>query len=243
MNNLHHPLYPTVDGKPPKTPQHEKPSKKPSKSDANKYDSFASQSPSSDPNHHNNKFDFVNYDDELTHHPNDAQNSGPGPGFFNPSASKNQYSDYDSYGHGGNVNGAQQPPGRPNPNTLPFNPFQQNADHQSHQGQDKIPPELFNILGPNPQNLEPHIRIEQLLQHIQGADAGGGIHLPSFVNQQQPNGVNYPFVDHNAGAQPDIPGLHGQRPTGGHFISNENIKFIFMSLLRYLMPLLLYELI
>lgn len=226
LNNLHNPLYPTVDGKPPKIPQQEKPFKKPIKSDPNTYNPFGHQQPnqSEQQNHHSNKFDFVNYDDEISHHSNSAQN--PGPGFFNPSASKNQYADYDSYGGGTGHLPPPPPPPSQKPN-LQYHPYQNPDQVHSH---DKLPPELFNILGPNSQNLQPHIRIEQLLQHIQGADQSGNIHLPSFVQQQQ-NGVNYPFIDHNpAGSQPDHlpngPIAVGQRPTGGHFISNSLHAFI-----------------
>lgn len=229
-------MYPTVDGKPPKIPQQEKPLKKPIKSDLNNYNPFGTQSPSPAEqinNHHSNKFDFVNYDDEISHHSNNAQN--PGPGFFNPSASKNQYADYDSYGGG---TGHLPPPPPPTtsqqqkPN-LHYHPYQNPDQVHTH---DKLPPELFNILGPNSQNLQPHIRIEQLLQHIQGADQSGNIHLPSFVQQQ--NGVNYPFIDHNPSAiqPPDAPGhtAIGQRPTGGHFIFHSMHAFLRNIILYFL---------
>lgn len=182
LNNKHHPLYPTVDGKPPKIPQ-EKPHKKPSKldNDANKYhDSFTHTIP--DQNDDNNKFDYQNYDEDIiNHHHNTNSNAqDPGPGFFNPSTTKNQYTDYgDHYGDAG----VQQ---KPNPT---YHQYGQDSIHS-----DKLPPELFNILGPNGQNVQPHIRIEQLLQHIQGPDANQGpllhgqnVHLPFGGIDQRPN--------------------------------------------------------
>ena len=193
FNNVHA-LYPTIDVKPPKTPQ-EKPPKKSTKSDSKYQEDPLSQSHAphhTDHNHNNNKFDFVNYDDDITHNGggnNQQQQGGPGPGFFNPSASKNQFPDYDPYG--GQVNNKKKP-------NLVFNPYGQ--DHQNHVGggqDNKLPPELYNILGPNAQN----IRIEQLLQHIQGSDLNAGpllhgqnIHIPFAPNQ---NGVNYQFGEHN----------------------------------------------
>lgn len=205
LNILHqHPLYPTADGKPPKSPTKDK---KPIKSD--KYNPFAPSAPTTsstendnEPTHHSDKFDFVNYDDEdihSSHDPNGHHNTnnghgqsvGPGPGFFNPSASKTQYGDFDPYGH--NINAQNGGEGKP------FNPYHQSGGNSPINQQpiaaDKLPPELFNILGPNPQNLQPHVRIEQLLQHIQGGQDGGNggnLHLPSFVPQN--NGINgYPF--------------------------------------------------
>lgn len=241
LNILHqNPLYPTVDGKPPKTSTKDK---KPIKSD--KYNPFAPSAPSSsaenendnenenEPTHHSDKFDFVNYDDEdipghSSHDPNGHQNAnnghgqsvGPGPGFFNPSASKTQYGDFDPYGHNINAQNGGGGGGKP------FNPYQQNGGNspvnQQPIASDKLPPELFNILGPNPQNLQPHVRIEQLLQHIQGGQDGGNggnLHLPSFVPQN--NGINgYPFgqVVGGGAEQQNLnhPGL--RPPTGSSLI-------------------------
>lgn len=204
--NNHHPLYPTVDGKPPKIPQ-EKPHKKPSKLDnnSNKYhDSFTHTIP--EQNEDNNKFDYQNYDEDITNHHQHTNTNpqDPGPGFFNPSTTKNQYSDYDhSYGEQG-VNHQ-----KPNP---PYHQYGQDSIHP-----DKLPPELFNILGPNTQNVQPHIRLEQLLQHIQGSDPNQGpllhgqnIHLPF-------GGGGGQFIDQQPHSnRPDI-GIGQQRPTGGHF--------------------------
>lgn len=235
LNNLHqNPLYPTVDGKPPKTSTKDK---KPNKPD--KYNPFAPSAPTSssvedetnEPTHHSDKFDFVNYDDEdipgqSAHDPNGHHNLnnghpgqssvGPGPGFFNPSANKDQYADFDPYGH--NINAQNGGSGKP------FNPYQQNGGSSSANQQpiasDKLPPELFNILGPNGQNLQPHVRIEQLLQHIQGQDggSGGGLHLPPFGSQS--NGINgYPFgqVGGSGAEQQNLnhPGHPGLRPPTG----------------------------
>ncbi|KAJ6634088.1 putative epidermal cell surface receptor, partial [Pseudolycoriella hygida] len=197
--NKHHPLYPTVDGKPPKIPQ-EKPHKKLSKPDnnPNKYhDSFTHTIP--DKNEDNNKFDYQNYDEDITneHHHSVTNPQDPGPGFFNPSTTKNQFPDYDhSYGE----------------HHKPNSPYHQYGQDSLHP--DKLPPELFNILGPNTQNVQPHIRLEQLLQHIQGADPNQGpllhgqnIHLPygggQFLDQrphpdigivQRPTGHGYPTL-------------------------------------------------
>lgn len=143
------PFYPTHDGKPPKVPQ-DKPHKKFNKEDKkNNYNNNVFVPPST---HDNNKFNNVNYGDNtrLPHPPPVHQ---PGPGFFNPDASKDQYSEH-------------------------------HVDKQ-----------LFNILGPNTQNLPPHIRIDQLLQHIQSQDQNGvppthgqNFNLPFQPNQ---NGINY----------------------------------------------------
>jgi hypothetical protein len=135
------PFYPTHDGKPPKVPQ-DKPHKKFNKEDKkNNYNNnvFIPQT------HDNNKFNNVNYGDDTRIPPVHQQ---PGPGFFNPDASKDQFSEH-------------------------------HVDKQ-----------LFNILGPNTQNLPPHIRIDQLLQHIQSQDPNGGqsFNLPFQPNQ---NGINY----------------------------------------------------
>lgn len=247
LNILHqHPLYPTVDGKPPKTPTKDK-KPPPHTIKPDKYDLFApSGGPSTtssaenehephEPTHHSDKFDFVNYDDEdisgplSSHDPNQhnlhhngaggVPSGGPGPGFFNPSASKTQYGDFDPYGHNINAHNGGKP----------FNPYGSTSPGVNQQpiSADKLPPELFNILGPNPQNLQPHVRIEQLLQHIQGGQdlvngnggGGGNLHLPSFVSQSN-NGLNgYPFGQVGAdGEQPHInhPGL--RPPTGSSLI-------------------------
>lgn len=166
------PFYPTVDGKPPKVPQ-EKPQKKPTKDE-----SVFHSGP-----HNPNKYDFVNYDEEDIRD-NNSHQEGPGPGFFNPSASKNQFNDFN-----------------------PFSPNQQ----QNHDKQ--LPPELYNVLGPNNQNLPPHVRLEQLLQHIQSQDSNQGgihsqnIHVP-YPGQQ--NGI-YQFGGEH---QPSGNGISGRPPPG-----------------------------
>lgn len=168
------PFYPTVDGKPPKVPQ-EKPQKKPTKDEA-AFQHPGVQNP--------NKYDFVNYDDDDIKE-NNSHQEGPGPGFFNPSASKNQFND--------------------------FNPFSPNqAQHHDKQ----LPPELFNALGPNNQNLPPHVRLEQLLQHIQGQDSNQGgihsqnIHVP-YPGQQ--NGIYQFGGEHH----PSGNGISGRPPPPG----------------------------
>lgn len=146
------PFYPTLDGKPPKVPQ-EKPHKKFNKEDKkNNFNNNIFIPPSSV--HDNNKYN-VNFGDDV------RPQQQPGPGFFNPDASKNQFPD-------------RLPPPLPG---------------QQH----PIDTQLFNILGPNTQNLPPHLRIDQLLQHIQqqdpnGANNGQNINLPFTPNQ--PNGIN-----------------------------------------------------
>lgn len=147
------PFYPTVDGKPPKVPQ-EKPHKKFNKDD--KKNNFSNNVFVPPPAHDNNKYNVNFGDDSRPLNP-----PQPGPGFFNPDASKNQYPE-----NGG--------PGQQHP----------------------IDKQLFNILGPNSQNLPPHIRIDQLLQHIQSQDPNGGplihgqnVNLP--FTPIQPNGINY----------------------------------------------------
>ncbi|XP_037041376.1 putative epidermal cell surface receptor isoform X2 [Bradysia coprophila] len=196
--NKHHPLYPTVDGKPPKIPQ-EKPHKKPSKLDSNpnKYhDTFTHTIP--EQNEDNNKFDYQNYDEDITnhHHHTNANPQEPGPGFYNPSTTKNQYPDYDhSYGE-------QSVHQKPNPTYHHYGPDSINSD--------KLPPELFNILGANNPNVQPHIRIEQLLQHIQGPDPNQG---PLIHGQN----IHLPFGGGQFGDQrPHTDSGVGQRPTTGH---------------------------
>lgn len=249
-NGLNNPVYPTIDGKPPKIPQ-EKPQKKPTKIDTKYQTHFTQLPPTSqqhntesptDYNEQNNKFDFSNYDDDISHHLNIGQN--PGPGFFNPSANKDHYPDYDLYSNQhSNSHQPQQPPQqrpgavvvqqKPKPPFGQFGVIGQNGGsagnvggpdliiHHSGPGQDKLPPELLNIIGGgNGQN--PHLRIEQLLQHIQGASGdpnsgplihGGHIQIP--FNQPPPqNAVNYQFGDHRG----EIVGVQQRPATGGLFI-------------------------
>ncbi|XP_070500745.1 putative epidermal cell surface receptor isoform X1 [Chironomus tepperi] len=149
------PFYPTIDGKPPKT-QQEKPYKKyHNKETKNKDHSTFIPNPNYD-NKHYNVYENHDHNEELRPHQ-------PGPGFFNPDTSKNQFPEISGHEHS------------------------------------KIPvdKQLFNILGQNPQNLPPHIRIDQLLQHIQGQDHpnqgpllhGQNINIP--FQPIIPNGINY----------------------------------------------------
>lgn len=82
------------------------------------------------------------------------------------------------------------------------------SDHPLHHAVDK---QLLNILGQNPQNIPPHIRIDQLLQHIQGQEQNQqnqGPHLHGFQPIQIPNGINYnqygENTDHNVHRQPGL---------------------------------------
>lgn len=78
-----------------------------------------------------------------------------------------------------------------------FNPYAiSNGDNRQ---------ELLNILGGNAQpDLPPHLRIEHIIQHIQG---NGDADQSQFGNgqQQHQNGLNYPFA---VGQQPN-----GQPPS------------------------------
>lgn len=236
-NNLN-PVYPTIDGKPPKIPQ-EKPHKKPSKTDQ-KYQTHFTQSPpivhetqTPDYNEQNNKFDYSNYDEDIAHHLNVA--AGPGPGFFNPSASKDHYPDYGLYSnqqrpqHPHNLHPQQQGSGaavqkpKPPPYGGQFN-GQELVIHHTAPGQDKLPAELLNIIGGGATNGQnPHIHIEQLLHQIQGASAdpnagplvhGGHIQIPFGHIPPPQNAVNYQFGDHRA----ELTGLQQRPQTGGLFI-------------------------
>lgn len=166
------PFYPTVDGKPPKVPQ-EKPHKKFNKDD--KKNNFGNNVfvPPSSVHPDNDKYNVDFSEDE------DQPVLPPGPGFYNPDASKAQYPD----------------------TTGPHHP---------------VDKQLFNILGPNGQNLPPHIRIDQLLQHIQSSqDGGAGPHLHGQnINLPftpiQPNGINY--NQYGEGPPPD----HHNRPGHRH---------------------------
>lgn len=88
----------------------------------------------------------------------------------------------------------QQPggPGFFNPDASKNQFPENNVSGQQH----PIDKQLFNILGPNSQHLPPHIRIDQLLQHIQQQDPNAGPHLHNQnINLPftpiQPNGINY----------------------------------------------------
>jgi hypothetical protein len=185
------PFYPTVDGKPPKTPQ-EKPSKKYQKEDGNKKDSGNNIFTPSGPGQHphpsqDTKFDFNNYHDlppSAVQNNNNQNQHNLGPGFYNPDT---KYGD--------------------------INPYEQSGLHPGIKQQQQIPPELLNFLPPNTQNLPPHLRIEQLLQHIQSQDNnnqgpqlhGQNVNLP--FAPVQPNGINYNQFG-------ESPPAMGNRPTG-----------------------------
>lgn len=113
----------------------------------------------------------------------DNTNDPQGPGFFNPTLAKGQFDPYNPYSQ--------------NPNTIQDKPAQ---------------PDLYNIVGPNnPANVPPHVRIEHLLQHLQGNDQNPGplLHLPPSavagidketslspslgVQSPQTPAANYPF--------------------------------------------------
>lgn len=145
------------------------------------------------------KYDFDSYDviDEDGEHEDDdnkkhMQNGGyPGPGFFNPGLTKHQYPDYDQGIY--NENFHRLPPHQ----TQPPKPNQFNPYLVQEHGNDASKHELINLLGGN-QNLPPHVRIEHILQHIQGANdanGDGGHSQPPFGFNTQ-NGLNYPFGIH-----------------------------------------------
>lgn len=195
----HRPLYPipvdqpTKGGKPTK-----KPSKVPTKTEPPL------------------KYDFDSYDviDEEDDHDNDEHKKHPqhngggyGPGFFNPTLTKHQYPDYDQNIYN-NENFHRLPPHQ----TQPPKPNQFNSYLMQHGGDGAAggsKHELINLLGGG-QNLPPHVRIEQILQHIQGANdannEGGGHSQPPFGFNTQ-NGLNYPFgIQHPAlGGLPNEP--------------------------------------
>lgn len=134
------------------------------------------------------KYDFDNYDDVDDDDEEKKPSPGLGPGFFNPTLTKHQYADYDFNGdnyHRLPPNQHPQKPQKPNQ----FNPYIiQHGDGKQ---------ELINILGGNPQNIPPHLRIEHLLQQFQGANAGAGDvngqSQPNYGVHQTQNGLNYPF--------------------------------------------------
>ncbi|XP_055308987.1 putative epidermal cell surface receptor isoform X2 [Sitodiplosis mosellana] len=170
-----HPLYPTNIGQPNKGVQMPA---KPTKG--------GSQAPSKHepPSKYDN---FDNYDDVDDEEEDDKKPISPGPGFFNPSLTKHQYSDYDFNGD----NYHRLPP----PHNKPQKPDQFNPYIIQH-GNGKH--ELINILGGNAQNLPPNLHIEHILQQFQGENGGSGVDVggqqqsPFGVHQTQ-NGITYPF--------------------------------------------------
>ncbi|XP_063708942.1 putative epidermal cell surface receptor [Culicoides brevitarsis] len=104
----------------------------------------------------------------------------PGPGYFNPDTSKTQYQGQMPYG---NENSQEQ---------------QQNFDKA-------IPPELYNVFGISPQHP---FRIEQLLQHIQGADQNQG---PGSQNPTVYIHTGHPAPNFNQFGQVP-PATHPQHP-------------------------------
>lgn len=178
-----HPLYPTNIGEPNKGVQvSNKPSKKPSKTDTKYQGPFAP--PKIEPP---SKYDFDNYDDVDDEDDNKRPTSpGLGPGFFNPTLTKPQYSDYDFGGDNFHRPSSHQfKPQKQNP----YNPYIIQHGDGKH--------ELISILGGNGQNLPPQINIEHLLHQIQGGNAGNGgansQSQPPYGAQQTPDGLNYPF--------------------------------------------------
>lgn len=105
----------------------------------------------------------------------------PGPGFFNPAVSKDQFQDLNYQHHGG------VPQQRPTNN------------HNGPPGIDKnIPPnDLYQILTGQAvpggaQGQPPHLTFEQILQHIQAIDGQTG-QRPTNPQQQQPH-PHLPFL-------------------------------------------------
>lgn len=200
-NNGIHPLYPTNIDQPFKGVQVPiKPTKKPSKTDSKYPGPFIPPPPQQTPT----KYDFDNYDDiedeQDEHKKPSPVNGGVGPGFFNPSLTKHQYSDYDQTifnnpDYQRPVSPHQQKPQKPNQ----YNPYV--IQHGGGDGKH----ELINILGGNAQNLPPHLRIEHILQQFQGG-SGGDVDSQSqlpYGGHQTQNGLNYPFSIHG-----QHPGLH-----------------------------------
>ncbi|XP_055685894.1 putative epidermal cell surface receptor isoform X1 [Lutzomyia longipalpis] len=165
-DNKSQPFYPTSDGKAPKGVVQDKPGKKYTKED-NKTEKTQSHDPFAHLLGDHNKFDYVNYDEDI------RQNQ-PGPGYFNPATvNKHHY------------------PGQ----------YPQNQGPPGH-AEKPLPPELFNVLGQTGHNFGQHLTIEQILQHIQGADGGA----EPLLHGQNVN-VPYPY-----GADPHDHRLPSHRP-------------------------------
>lgn len=221
-NGIGHPLYPTSITQPNKGVQVSpmKPTKKPTKTDTKYPGPYAPQPPTKvEPP---SKYDFDNYDNiENEDVDNDDKHPIPpglGPGFFNPTLNKPQYSDYDF--NGDNFQ-HPSPPNQQHKQQKPnaFNPY---ILHQQHSDGKH---ELISILGGNAQNLPPQISIEHLLHQIQGGTAGGGggagdvngQHQPPYGVQQGPDGLNYgpfgrpppPYISNDGNQKAPVP-PHGE---------------------------------
>lgn len=182
-----HPLYPMNIGQSNKGVQvPTKPTKKPIKTTPtptkHEYDNF-------------DHYDDIDDEDEN----DDKKPISPGPGFFNPSLTKHQYSDYDF--NGDNYHRlpppSQSKPQKPNQ----FNPYVIQHGDGKH--------ELISILGGNGQNLPPNLHLEHILQQFQGTNGGSNVDgggagqsQSPFGIHQTPNGLNYPF---GIGQHPSIP--------------------------------------
>lgn len=152
------PFYPTIDGKPPKIPQ-EKPHKKFHNKDTKNKDhnSFIPT-----PNYEN-KYHVNSYDNDEGLRPQSHDVHQPGPGFFNPDASKTQYPD---------LTGSDHPP-VPGDKNL-FSILGQNPQNlPPHLRIDQL---LQHIQGQDHQNQGPHLH-------------GQNINLP--FQPIIPNGINY----------------------------------------------------
>lgn len=175
-----------------------KPTKKPSKTDSKYPESFSSPQQHPTKVEPPSKYDFDSYDDVDEEDNDDDEEDdnvnkrpispGLGPGFFNPSLPKPQYTDYDFNGdnfHRPSSSPHQHKPHKPNP----YNPYIIQHGDGKH--------ELINILGGNAQNLPSQINIEQLLHQIQGGHTGtgdaNGQSQPTYGVQQTPDGLGYPF--------------------------------------------------
>lgn len=193
MQNGIHPLYPMNIGNPDKGVQVMPNSlKKPLNMDTKYSDSMMAQKPTKaqlPSKYHFNNYDEVgdvNDDGGADDDGKKPISPGLGSGFFNPTLTKNQYTDFDFNGD----NFHRLPPNVQKPHAPDqYNPYiiQQHGDGKQ---------ELINILGGNAQNLPPHL--QHILQQIQGGNDGAA---DISIHNQQPygghqvqNGLNYPFA-------------------------------------------------
>lgn len=158
-------------------------SKKPSNMDT-KYGTLKPTKPTPPPKYHFENYDDVEVDDDDDKKP---ISPGLGSGFFNPTLTKHQYSDYD---FNGDTFHRLPPPHVQKPHTSnQFDPYiiQQHGDGKQ---------ELINILGGNAQNLPPHL--QHILQQFQGGNAGSADinaqNQQPYGGHQVQNGHNYPFT-------------------------------------------------